>query len=109
MATAVGNAAIKDGVAQIEAPDDLEAYMADRMWCVSQADYFLGSCSVRYIKRRAVMSGCSCAAIITVIHALPGRLEPAPSAVVLLARRHPQNPLKAAHSFHPGQLEAELQ
>ncbi len=39
VATAVGNAAIKDGVAQIEAPDDLEAYMADRMWCALQTDY----------------------------------------------------------------------
>jgi len=70
VATAVGNAAIKDGVAQIEAPDDLEAYMADRMWCVSQADPFLGSCSIRYMKRGAVMTGCSCAAIIAVHHAL---------------------------------------
>ena len=32
VATAVGGAAIQDGVAQIEKPDDLEAYMADRMW-----------------------------------------------------------------------------
>ena len=37
VATAVGEAAFKDGVAQIERPDDLEAYMADRMWCAAPA------------------------------------------------------------------------
>ena len=33
VATAVGEAAFKDGMAQIEKPENLENYMADRMWC----------------------------------------------------------------------------
>jgi malic enzyme len=33
VATAVGEAAFQDGMAQIEKPENLENYMADRMWC----------------------------------------------------------------------------
>ena len=37
VATAVGEAAFQDGMAQIEKPENLENYMADRMWCVAAA------------------------------------------------------------------------
>lgn len=35
VATAVAEEAFEEGVAQIEKPDDLEAYLADRMWLPS--------------------------------------------------------------------------
>jgi len=37
VAVAVGHSAIKDGVAQIEEPEDMEEYLRARMWSPSNA------------------------------------------------------------------------